>query len=140
MPSTPFIGVRSSWLIIARKSDLASVGLFGLLTGLDQLGNGPLAVHRWPAPGRLARLLMWRARWPSFAVIDHGQGVVLALLDGLDRMAHVADRLGQARARRRASKKVNSRANSARMPALITISCWRWLKASSDMPTMTRPR
>jgi hypothetical protein len=23
MPSTPFIGVRSSWLIIARKSDLA---------------------------------------------------------------------------------------------------------------------
>ncbi|MNP27065.1 hypothetical protein D3C76_1199510 [compost metagenome] len=23
MPSTPFIGVRSSWLIMARKSDLA---------------------------------------------------------------------------------------------------------------------
>ncbi|MNF97115.1 hypothetical protein D3C84_799310 [compost metagenome] len=48
--------------------------------------------------------------------------------------------LARLRARRRASRKVKSRANRARIPALITISCWRWLNASLDIPTMTRPR
>ena len=43
-------------------------------------------------------------------------------------------------ARRRATRKVRIRAKAASRAAFRRISCCRWLKASLDMPTTTRPR
>ncbi|MNI81815.1 hypothetical protein D3C73_1384650 [compost metagenome] len=86
-------------------------------------------------------MLMWRARWPSSLSSTTGNRVWYSpCWMALTACPMSLIGLARLRARRRASRKVNSRANSARIPALITISCWRWLKASSDMPTITRPR
>ena len=44
MPMMPFIGVRISWLMLARNSLLARLAAFGGLLGALQLGFGALAV------------------------------------------------------------------------------------------------
>ena len=36
MPSTPFIGVRISWLMVARKPDLARLACFGIVARFGQ--------------------------------------------------------------------------------------------------------
>jgi len=36
MPSTPFIGVRISWLTVARKGRLGLVGALGLTLGVER--------------------------------------------------------------------------------------------------------
>jgi hypothetical protein len=62
------------------------------------------------------------------------------LLDGLDRIAHVADRLRQAGRQAPGQQEGEQQGEQREDPALNRISCWRWLKASLDMPTITRPR
>jgi hypothetical protein len=52
MPSTPFIGVRISWLIVARNVDFASLAAsasargFGRVGALAQLGDQPRVLDR----------------------------------------------------------------------------------------------
>jgi hypothetical protein len=62
------------------------------------------------------------------------------LLDGLDRMAHVADRLGQAHGQAPGQQEGEQQGEQGEDAGLDHDLCWRWLKASSDMPTITRPR
>ncbi|MNZ51310.1 hypothetical protein D3C78_691200 [compost metagenome] len=75
---------------------LGAVGLLGLLAGLDQLGNGLFlfCAGLFQCAGQVVDVACQVAQ---LAVVDHRQrGVVVTLLDGLYRMAHVADRLCEA--------------------------------------------
>ena len=44
MPRMPFIGVRISWLMLARKALLARCGGFGGFLGAERFLGGPLTV------------------------------------------------------------------------------------------------
>ncbi|MNF06871.1 hypothetical protein D3C80_2069160 [compost metagenome] len=75
MPSTPFMGVRSSWLIIARNSDLAPLACSASSRAWI---NWAMACFcsALACSSALARLLMWRARWPSSLSSTTGSGVL----------------------------------------------------------------
>ena len=68
MPITPFIGVRISWLMLARNCDFACGGELGPVLGLQQFGIGPFKV-----PGALRHLLAESTRQTSEAT--HAQAV-----------------------------------------------------------------
>ncbi|MCY1453851.1 hypothetical protein D9M71_708720 [compost metagenome] len=63
MPSTPFIGVRSSWLIIARKSDLARLA-FSASSRAPTSWAMLRCCSVCACSRAAARWLMWRARSP----------------------------------------------------------------------------
>ncbi|MCY1551535.1 hypothetical protein D9M68_878710 [compost metagenome] len=74
MPSTPFIGVRNSWLIMARKSDLARLACSDSSRAL--ISSAMACCCSWLARSRpLARLLMWRASAPSSPSSSAGRAV-----------------------------------------------------------------
>ncbi|MNE88136.1 hypothetical protein D3C80_1854060 [compost metagenome] len=75
MPSTPFMGVRSSWLIMARKSDLARFACSA--SSRAWISCDIACCCSWLAwASARARLLMWRARWPSSLSSTTGKGAL----------------------------------------------------------------
>src|SRR5471030_1642425 len=96
MPSTPFIGVRSSWHHHRQEVGFGVVGLFRFFAGLDQLRHRLMlfAAGLFEPLGEVVDVLRQGAQ---LGVIDARQGRgVVAFLDRLDRVADVADRLRQA--------------------------------------------
>ena len=95
MPRTPFIGVRISWLIVARNSDLARAGLFG--AGASAI----MVLHLFDEPGirfrQLSRPLCDQPLQILLVLAELGVGALalllqLTLLDAL--VAEHADRVG----------------------------------------------
>jgi hypothetical protein len=83
---------------------------------------------------------MCRDRAPSSCHRRSAAGLVIALLNRLDRIAHVADRLRQAAGQAPRQQEGEQQGEQREDAGLDQDSCWRWLKASLDMPTITRPR
>ncbi|MCY1401723.1 hypothetical protein D9M71_168460 [compost metagenome] len=75
---------------------LGVVGTLGLFARLDELRNGLLLLvaGHFQALGQVVDVL---GQVAQFGIVDDGQWrLEVALLNGLDRLAHFADRLGQA--------------------------------------------
>ncbi len=124
MPITAFSGVRISWLMLARKADLAAVGRLGGLLGPQQLLGGLLALGDVDRHAVRDRAAVWRAPRAG-AKVDPAQlavGQPVAQLGGEN--AHVPARTlssaAHMRARSSATRVLKIVAASASPAAAVT--------------------
>ena len=140
MPSTPFMGVRSSWLIMARNSDLARFADSASSRAL--ISSCMARCCCVSARSRVsARLLMLCIKWPISCSSLTSRRVSSSPC--CRRATALPMRsIGSARAlaRRMARNSVATSTSAASASVFSTMACWRSIKALLLKPTCTWPK